>query len=101
MKHCGKSRKLDEKPPERRNLAHAQLRRVRGESLNSLMDKNDQKSDSPLDEADLVVTHEDYEAGLKRGWTDDDMLKPGRYKFKHGGFLARREELKIKEKKRA
>ena len=52
-------------------------------------------------EVELVVTQEDYEAGLKRGWTDDDMLKPGRYKLKRGGFLARHPELKIKEKKRA
>lgn len=56
---------------------------------------------SPRDEVELVVTQEDYEAGLKRGWTDDDMLKPGLYKFKRGGFLARHPELKIKEKSRA
>lgn len=59
------------------------------------------KPESPPDEVELVVTQEDYEAGLKRGWTDDDMLKPGRYKFKRGGFLARHPELKIPEKKRA
>jgi hypothetical protein len=29
------------------------------------------------------------------------MLKPGRYKLKRGGFLARHPELKIEEKKRA
>jgi hypothetical protein len=60
----------------------------------------DKKPDAP-DEVELVVTQEDYDAGLKRGWTDDDMLKPGRYKFKRGGFLARHPELKIPEKKRA
>ena len=49
----------------------------------------------------LEVTREDYEEGLKRGWTDDDMLKPGRYKFRRGGFLARHPDLKIDEKKRA
>ena len=53
------------------------------------------------DEGELVVTEEEYQAGLKKGWTDDDMLKPGRYKFKRGGFLARHPELKIQEKKRA
>ena len=42
-----------------------------------------------------------YEAGLKRGWTEDDMLKPGRYKMKRGGFLKRHPELKLGEKKRA
>jgi hypothetical protein len=64
------------------------------------MNKNDQKTDSPPHEVELIVTEEDYEAGLKRGWTDDDMLRPGRYEFKRGGFLARHPELKIKEQKR-
>ncbi len=65
------------------------------------MSNSDKKSDSPPDEVELVVKQEDYEAGLERGWTDDDMLKPGRYKFKRGGFLARHPEFKVKEKKRA
>jgi len=65
------------------------------------MSNSDKKSDSPSDEVELVVTQADYEAGLKRGWTDDDMLKPGRYKSKRGGFLKRHPELKVKEKKRA
>ena len=65
------------------------------------MNKSSKKSDPLPDEIELVVTQKDHEAGLKRGWTDDDMLKPGRYKFKRGGFLARHPELKIKEKKRA
>jgi hypothetical protein len=56
---------------------------------------------TPAEEVVLEVTPEDYEAGLKRGWTDDDMLKPGRYKMKRGGFLARHPELKIEDKKRA
>jgi hypothetical protein len=59
------------------------------------------KPEIEADEIVLEVTQEDYEAGLKRGWTDDDMLKPGRYKLKRGGFLARHPELKIEEKKRA
>ena len=49
----------------------------------------------------LEVTQKDYDEGLQRGWTDDDMLKPGRYKFRRGGFLARHPELKIDEKKSA
>ncbi len=53
------------------------------------------------DEIVLEVTEQEYEEGLKRGWTDDDMLKPGRYKMKRGGFLARHPELKIKERKSA
>jgi hypothetical protein len=63
--------------------------------------EKDKKVDSSPDEVELVVTQADYEAGLKKGWTDDDMLKPGRYKFKRGGFLARHPELTIKQKKRA
>ncbi|HXI23610.1 MAG TPA: hypothetical protein VNG71_07025 [Pyrinomonadaceae bacterium] len=64
------------------------------------MIQRDKKSDSRPDELELVVTQADYDAGLERGWTDDDMLKPGRYKFKRGGFLERHPEIKIKEKKR-
>ncbi len=68
-----------------------------------MKNKKDERSATtlPPDEVELVVTQEDYEAGLKRGWNDDDMLKPGRYKLKRGGFLARHPELKIKETKRA
>ncbi len=43
---------------------------------------------------ELVVTEEDYQEGLKRGWTDDDMLKPGRYKFKRANFRKRFPDLK-------
>jgi hypothetical protein len=66
-----------------------------------MKNKEDEISAATPKEVELVVTQEDYEAGLKRGWTDDDMLKPGRYKMKRGGFLARHPELKINEKKRA
>jgi hypothetical protein len=62
------------------------------------MSKEDKKPDAKSEEVELVVTQADYEAGLKRGWTDDDMLKPGRYKLKRGGFLARHPELKTKVK---
>ena len=63
--------------------------------------KKEKDKKNRADEGELVVTEEEYQAGLKKGWTDDDMLKPGRYKFKRGGFLARHPELKIQEKKRA
>ena len=49
----------------------------------------------------LEVTRKDYEESLRRGWTDDDMIKPGLYKFRRGVFLALHPELKIDEKKRA
>jgi hypothetical protein len=61
----------------------------------------DEKSGTEPEEIILEVTQQDYEEGLKRGWTEDDMLKPGRYKMKRGGFLARHPELKIDDKKRA
>jgi hypothetical protein len=61
----------------------------------------DKESKIEAEEVVLEVTQEDYEEGLKRGWTDDDMLKPGRYKMKRGGFLARHPELKIKDKRTA
>ena len=66
-----------------------------------MKNKKAEKSESTPGEIELVVTQKDYAAGLKRGWTDDDMLKPGRYKMKRGGFLARHPEMKIDEKKRA
>jgi hypothetical protein len=66
-----------------------------------MKNKGDEKSEQCPKEVELVVAQEDYEAAIKRGWTDDDMLKPGRYKLKRGGFLARHPELKLKEKKRA
>ncbi|MDT7541371.1 MAG: hypothetical protein QOE33_1275 [Acidobacteriota bacterium] len=59
------------------------------------------ETEKKSDDIILEVTQKDYEEGLKRGWTDDDMLKPGRYKMKRGGFLARHPELKLEEKKRA
>lgn len=66
-----------------------------------MKNKQDEKAEPTSEEVELVVTQEDYEAGLKRGWTDDDMLKPRRYKMKRGGFLKRHPELKLEEKGRA
>jgi hypothetical protein len=62
---------------------------------------NDKESETKPEEVILEVTEKDYAEGLKRGWTDDEMLKPGRYKMKRGGFLARHPELKVKERKSA
>lgn len=66
-----------------------------------MKNQKDEKPESSSEELELIVTQEDYKAGLERGWTDDDMLKPGRYKLKRGGFLARHPELKLDEKKQA
>ena len=66
-----------------------------------MKDKKEKVSEAATAEVvgELVVTEEDYQEGLKRGWTDDDMLKPGRYKFKRGSFLKRHPELKDKMRK--
>ena len=61
-----------------------------------MKNKEVEKSEPPPEEVELVVTQEDYEEGLKRGWTDDEMLKPGRYKLRRGGFLARHPEFKVR-----
>ena len=58
-----------------------------------------EKPEAASEEVELVVTQEDYDAGLKRGWTDDDMLKPGRYKLRRGGFLKRDPGLRLEKKR--
>ncbi|MFN0280319.1 MAG: BrnA antitoxin family protein [Pyrinomonadaceae bacterium] len=30
----------------------------------------------------FIQTEEEYKKGLAKGWTDDDMLRPGTYKFR-------------------
>ena len=49
----------------------------------------------------IEVSEEDYQREKAAGLDDDELLKPGRYKLRRGGFLERHPELKIKEKKRA
>ena len=49
----------------------------------------------------IEITEEDYQRDLAAGIAEEDTLKPGRYKMKRGGFLARHPELKIQERKRA
>ena len=49
----------------------------------------------------IEVSEEDYQADLAAGIDEEATLKPGRYKFKRGGFLARHPELKIKDKRTA
>lgn len=65
-----------------------------------MKNERDEKPEPDLEEFDYVVTQEQYEEGLKRGWTDDDMLKPGVYKVRRGAFLARHPEMKDKMRKR-
>lgn len=49
----------------------------------------------------IEISEEDYQRDLAAGVDEDAILKPGRYKFKRGGFLARHPELKLPEKRRA
>ena len=49
----------------------------------------------------IEISEEDYQRDLAAGIDEDAILKPGRYKMKRGGFLARHAEFKIEEKKRA
>jgi hypothetical protein len=53
------------------------------------------------DTVTIEVSEKDYKADLEAGINEEDTLKPGRYKMKRGGFLARHPELKIKERKSA
>jgi hypothetical protein len=49
----------------------------------------------------IEISEEDYQADLAAGIDEEATMKPGRYVFRRGGFLARHPELKIPEKKRA
>ena len=49
----------------------------------------------------IEVSEEDYKADLAAGIDEEATMKPDRYKFKRGGFLARHPELKIKDKSTA
>jgi hypothetical protein len=47
----------------------------------------------------IEVSEEDYQADLAAGIDEEDTMKPGSYKMKRGGFVARHPELKIKRDK--
>lgn len=49
----------------------------------------------------IEIKEEDYRRDLEAGIAEEDTLKPGRYRMRRGGFLARHPELKVKERKRA
>jgi hypothetical protein len=70
---------------------------------------NEESSDRPLvfyvveddgENVTIEILEEDYQRDLAAGVDEDAILKPGRYKMKRGGFLARHPEL-LKEKRRA
>ncbi len=37
----------------------------------------------------IDITNKEYQADLAKGFREDEVLKPGRHKFKRGGFLRR------------
>jgi hypothetical protein len=49
----------------------------------------------------IEISEEDYQRDLASGIDEDALLKPGSYKMKRGGFLARHPELKPKKERRA
>lgn len=49
----------------------------------------------------IEIKEEDYRRDLEAGIAEEDTLKPGRYRMRRGGFLARHPELKVKDRKRA
>jgi hypothetical protein len=49
----------------------------------------------------IEVSEEDYRRDIEAGMTEDETLKPGRYKMKRGGFLKRHPELRDEARKRA
>ncbi len=48
----------------------------------------------------IEVSEEDYKADLAAGLDEDEVLRPGRYKMKRGGFLTRHPELKPRKRAR-
>ncbi len=40
-------------------------------------------------ELTYTVTEKEYREGLAKGWTDDDMLKPGKYKVRRSRFVVK------------
>ena len=53
------------------------------------------------EEVVIEVSEEDYRREKAAGVEEEALLKPGRYRLKRGGFLARHPELKLKESRRA
>ena len=47
-------------------------------------------------ELNYTVTEEEYQKGLAKGWTDDDMLKPGTYKVRRSRFVSKKKDSKMK-----
>jgi len=48
-------------------------------------------------ELTYTVTEKEYREGLAKGWTDDDMLKPGKYKVRRSRFVVKQKEENLTE----
>jgi len=48
-------------------------------------------------ELTYTVTEKEYREGLAKGWTDDDMLKPGKYKVRRSRFVIKQKEENLSE----
>jgi len=48
-------------------------------------------------ELTYTVTEKEYKEGLAKGWTDDDMLKPGKYKVRRSRFVVKQKEENLSE----
>ncbi len=46
-------------------------------------------------ELTYTVTEEEYQEGLQKGWTDDDMLKPGTYKVRRARHIVKPRDAKV------
>lgn len=57
------------------------------------MSKTDKK---PEKELILEVTQEEYDEAMKKGWTDDDIQKPGKHKYRRTTRVAKPAESKVK-----
>lgn len=44
----------------------------------------------------FIQTEEEYQKGLEKGWNDDDMLRPGTYKFRRSRHIVKPKEAKVK-----
>ncbi len=57
------------------------------------MNKTDK---TPEKELILEVTQAEYEEAMKKGWTDDDIQKPGKHRYRRTTRVAKPSEAKVK-----
>ena len=66
--------------------------RVRKEKKICIMDKNIKNSEERI----LEITQEEYDEAMAKGWTDDDISKPGKHIFRRRTRKINLREAKIK-----